>query len=83
MPGCFSAGDTLDEAMTDAREALALHLEILREEGQPIPQPRCLAELRQDPDAKADLDAYAVAVAPFVGPRPESATEQAGTGEPL
>ena len=31
LPGCFSAGDTLDEALTNAREAILLHLEGLLE----------------------------------------------------
>jgi predicted RNase H-like HicB family nuclease len=25
LPGCFSAGDTLDEALTNSREAILLH----------------------------------------------------------
>src|ERR1700692_1285361 len=27
LPGCFSAGDTLDEALTNAQEAILLHIE--------------------------------------------------------
>jgi predicted RNase H-like HicB family nuclease len=27
LPGCFSAGDTLEEALTNAQEAILLHLE--------------------------------------------------------
>jgi predicted RNase H-like HicB family nuclease len=33
LPGCFSAGDTLDEALTNAREAILLHLEGLLDDG--------------------------------------------------
>ena len=39
LPGCFSAGDSLDEAMTQAREAILLHLEGLLDEGKAPPQP--------------------------------------------
>jgi predicted RNase H-like HicB family nuclease len=39
LPGCFSAGRTIDEALTMAKEAVELHLEGLVEEGQAIPQP--------------------------------------------
>ena len=39
LPGCFSAGRTVDEALTMAREAIELHLEGLVEDGLPIPQP--------------------------------------------
>ena len=37
IPGCFSAGDDLDEAMAMAREAIEGHLEILAEDGAPVP----------------------------------------------
>ncbi|MDH2435636.1 type II toxin-antitoxin system HicB family antitoxin [Pokkaliibacter sp. MBI-7] len=38
IPGCYSAGDTLDEAMDNAKEAICLHLEMLAEEGVTPPQ---------------------------------------------
>lgn len=37
LPGCFSQGETLDEVLTNVREAIELHLESLQEEGQEIP----------------------------------------------
>ena len=40
LPGCFSAGDSLDEAMAQAREAILLHFEGLLDEGKaPPPNP--------------------------------------------
>lgn len=39
LPGCFSAGDTMDEALTNAREAILLHLEGLLDAGEAIPAP--------------------------------------------
>lgn len=39
LPGCISAGDTVQQAATNAAEALALHIEGLVETGQPIPEP--------------------------------------------
>jgi predicted RNase H-like HicB family nuclease len=48
LPGCFSAGDTLDEALANAPEAILLHLEGLVEEGRPVPAPRPLEELQKD-----------------------------------
>jgi len=44
LPGCFSAGDTLDEALVNAKEAILLHLEGLLDDKQPIPEPRPLEE---------------------------------------
>lgn len=39
LPGCVSTGDTLDEAQQNIREAIQLHLEGLKAEGLPIPEP--------------------------------------------
>ena len=38
LPGCFSAGDTLEEAIESAHEAVACHLEGLLMDGEPIPE---------------------------------------------
>ncbi|MEF9955637.1 MAG: type II toxin-antitoxin system HicB family antitoxin [Acinetobacter sp.] len=37
IKGCFSAGDTFEEALNNAKEAIASHLEILAEDGADIP----------------------------------------------
>ena len=37
LPGCITEGETLDEALANAREAIELRLEVLMEDGQPIP----------------------------------------------
>ena len=37
LPGCFSAGESLEEAMESAREAVACHLEGLLMDGEAIP----------------------------------------------
>jgi predicted RNase H-like HicB family nuclease len=47
LPGCFSAGDTLEDAMTNAREAILLHLEGLLEDQQAFPKPSALATLQR------------------------------------
>ena len=43
LPGCFSAGDTLDDALVNAREAIELWLETVIDDGQPVPQPQALS----------------------------------------
>lgn len=40
LPGCFSAGATMDEALDMAYEAIEGHVEILFEEGNPLPIPQ-------------------------------------------
>ena len=42
LPGCFSAGDTLNEAMDNAREAVELWLEVAIDDGMAIPEPATL-----------------------------------------
>ncbi len=37
IPGCFSAGDTMDEALDNAREAIEFHLEGMVEDGEVAP----------------------------------------------
>ncbi len=39
VPGCVSAGDTLEEMNTRMREALEFHLEGILEDGDTIPEP--------------------------------------------
>jgi predicted RNase H-like HicB family nuclease len=39
FPGCASAGDTPEQAVAHAAEALALHVEGMREDGEPAPEP--------------------------------------------
>jgi predicted RNase H-like HicB family nuclease len=53
LRGCFSAGDTLEEAIVNAPEAATLWLEAL--EGKPWPKARSLTELRADPEFVEDL----------------------------
>ncbi len=43
VPGCVSAGDTLDEMNTMMREALEFHLEGLLEDGNTIPEPTTMS----------------------------------------
>ena len=49
LPGCFSAGDTMDEAMENARQAIDQYVEIMIEDGAAIPSARTLALLQADP----------------------------------
>ncbi|MGB4947822.1 MAG: type II toxin-antitoxin system HicB family antitoxin [Candidatus Competibacter denitrificans] len=50
LPGCFSAGDTFDEALDSVVEAIDLHLEGLTEDGQDTPTPRPIIEHRTHSD---------------------------------
>lgn len=50
LPGCVSAGATIDEALAMVREAIELHLEGLIEDGGMIPLPTPIEKLRANPD---------------------------------
>jgi len=40
LPGCMAHGDTREEALRAANEAVALWVETAREEGRPVPEPK-------------------------------------------
>ena len=50
LPGCFSAGDTFDEALESVKEAIDLHAEGLTEDDLDLPVPRAIAEHQRNPD---------------------------------
>jgi predicted RNase H-like HicB family nuclease len=43
LPGCVALGATIEDAEQQMREAIALHLEGLREHGEPVPAPTAVA----------------------------------------
>ncbi len=43
LPGCVAVGDTTEEVMQSIREAIEFHLEGMAEDGDPIPEPTCIA----------------------------------------
>jgi len=60
LPGCFSAGDTVDEALRNAPEAVALYAEALG--NRPMPAPRLLSQLQKDPSFRAESEGHMVAL---------------------
>jgi predicted RNase H-like HicB family nuclease len=45
LPGCVAIAETRDGAKQLIREAIELHIESLREHGEPIPQPHSSVEV--------------------------------------
>jgi predicted RNase H-like HicB family nuclease len=43
LPGCVALGDSLEECEHEMREAIAFHLEGLRDLGEPVPLPTAIA----------------------------------------
>ena len=50
LPGCFSAGTTMDEAMTMAREAIECHIGGLLLDGDPLPALQSLEIHQENPE---------------------------------
>ena len=53
VDGCFSAGDTLDEAVVSAGTALRQHAEALQSAGKDVPNARDVEAVLRDKDVKA------------------------------
>jgi predicted RNase H-like HicB family nuclease len=65
VPGCISAGDTFEEAVANAAEALAGHFAAMRADGDAIPAPRSFDALKRDTDfAEDSADAIVTMVSP-------------------
>jgi predicted RNase H-like HicB family nuclease len=62
LPGCFSAGDDVDDALRNAQEALALYAEAEAQEGRALPKPRTISALKSDPAVMPDLRDHIVAL---------------------
>jgi len=65
LPGCASAGDTLDETIANAGEALAAHIGLMIEDGDQVPPPRSIEEIRADPAHTRDMHEVIVAAIPL------------------
>ena len=50
LPGCISAGSSLDEARAMAVEALALHVAGMTEDDEAVPEPSSLEAVMSDPE---------------------------------
>jgi predicted RNase H-like HicB family nuclease len=61
FPGCMTAGKTLDEARRMAREALALHIRGMVEDGETLPEPATIDDVAKDPVLKGAV-AFLVSV---------------------
>jgi predicted RNase H-like HicB family nuclease len=44
LPGCVATGNTLEEIEAEIRSAVRFHIEGLKEDGLPVPEPTSIAE---------------------------------------
>ena len=50
LPGCFSAGDTMEDALVSAEEAILGHIELLLMDGHAVPKLSSIEEHRSNED---------------------------------
>jgi predicted RNase H-like HicB family nuclease len=55
LPGCFSAGDTIEEALDNAREAILLQVEGLLDDGERIPEASPIDDYRSKREFKSRI----------------------------
>ena len=55
LPGCFSAGDSIEEAMNMAKEAIECHIEGLLLDGDVIPKVMSIEKHKDNPEYKKGL----------------------------
>lgn len=44
LPGCIATGQTIEETENEIHQAIVFHIEGLREDGLPIPQPSSVVD---------------------------------------
>jgi predicted RNase H-like HicB family nuclease len=68
FPGCIAIGNDLETALREAAEALAFHVEGMREDGQKAPKPRTLEQIRADREDWIEWENAIVTTVPLLPP---------------
>ncbi len=71
LPGCFSAGDTLEEAFSEAKEAAVGWIEAELDENHEIPLPSAMDTIAADPDYKGWIFGYIDVPSELLGSKTE------------
>ncbi|MYF88851.1 MAG: ribbon-helix-helix protein, CopG family [Boseongicola sp. SB0676_bin_33] len=66
FPGCVSQGDSLDEALRMAREALASHVEVMLAAGQAVREPSDVQQVVSDQDLAEWREGATLAYVPLI-----------------
>lgn len=69
FPGCISGGDTLEEAMEEAADALGFHIRGMMKDGESIPEPSALEHMMAKPE---NAGTVAFVVKPKMRPKGKS-----------
>jgi predicted RNase H-like HicB family nuclease len=60
VEGCFSAGDTVEEAVANAAIALRQHVEAVESAGRPVPRARSIDDVILDKEVAAAIETSAI-----------------------
>ena len=66
LPGCYSAGDTLEEATRNATEGLGAFVRWMESDGDPVPPPRGPDEIVAAPELAESRDGATLVLVPLV-----------------
>lgn len=69
FPGCISAGSTVDEAVTNAVEALSGHVAAMEADGDAIPAPSTLDDVLADPAFSEEREGATYVYVPLIRER--------------
>ena len=83
FPGCTAIGDDLEGALREAAEALAFHVDGMREDRQKLPKPKTLEQVRADGEDWIEWEGAIVATVPLLPPEGRSLRVQITMDERL
>jgi predicted RNase H-like HicB family nuclease len=83
FPGCVSAGRTIEDALREASEALALHVDGIRDDGGKIPKPRTVEAIRGAGEDWVDMKDAIVATVSLLPPQGKALRVQVTMDERL
>ena len=66
FPGCVSVGKTVDEAYKNSIEALALHIDGIKEDKEQIPEPRTFDEIQKSKEDWYTIDNSLIVYIPYI-----------------
>ena len=69
FPGCISAGDSLDEALINASEALKGHVQVMEADGDSVPAARSIDDIMKDTSLAEEREGAIISAVPLVRDR--------------
>ena len=69
FPGCISAGDSLDEALLNASEALQGHVQMMEADGDHVPSPRSIDDIMKDKSLIEEREGAIISAVPLIRDR--------------